>query len=159
MSVEAGWYQDPYGQPVSRWWDGQQWTEYTQDPGAAPRPTGGGGDATAWVAPEVELPLLPAIGQTIEERRAQLAERDRERRLDEMLVTAVQSNVIPPVSSPGAEPVNDDVVSVVDLTHAKPPSKQSSLFSDASPAAKAMIIAGGVVLFVAALLVVLSVLG
>jgi hypothetical protein len=22
----AGWYPDPHGQPVQRWWDGMQWT-------------------------------------------------------------------------------------------------------------------------------------
>ncbi|HEX4726531.1 MAG TPA: DUF2510 domain-containing protein [Jatrophihabitans sp.] len=25
----AGWYPDPAGGPLSRWWDGQQWTEAT----------------------------------------------------------------------------------------------------------------------------------
>ncbi|MFD5599193.1 DUF2510 domain-containing protein [Leucobacter sp. NPDC058333] len=25
-----GWYADPYGQPVTRWWDGFQWTTHTQ---------------------------------------------------------------------------------------------------------------------------------
>lgn len=24
----AGWYADPNGQPVHRWWDGQRWTEH-----------------------------------------------------------------------------------------------------------------------------------
>lgn len=34
----AGWYGDPSGQPLLRWWDGQQWTEHTREaplPGAA----------------------------------------------------------------------------------------------------------------------------
>lgn len=31
----AGWYADPSGQAQTRWWDGQQWTEHTHDPGAA----------------------------------------------------------------------------------------------------------------------------
>lgn len=26
----AGWYPDPGGQPVQRWWDGTTWTEHTQ---------------------------------------------------------------------------------------------------------------------------------
>jgi len=26
----AGWYPDPAGAPVDRWWDGAQWTPYTQ---------------------------------------------------------------------------------------------------------------------------------
>jgi hypothetical protein len=25
----AGWYADPYGHPVTRWWDGAQWTQHT----------------------------------------------------------------------------------------------------------------------------------
>jgi hypothetical protein len=25
-----GWYADPNGQPVQRWWDGYLWTEHTQ---------------------------------------------------------------------------------------------------------------------------------
>lgn len=26
-----GWYADPHGQPVKRWWDGSVWTEHIQD--------------------------------------------------------------------------------------------------------------------------------
>jgi hypothetical protein len=25
-----GWYNDPRGEHASRWWDGQQWTEWTR---------------------------------------------------------------------------------------------------------------------------------
>ena len=28
----AGWYADPQGMPVIRWWDGNTWTEHTQAP-------------------------------------------------------------------------------------------------------------------------------
>jgi hypothetical protein len=28
-SVPAGWYPDPNGQPLQRYWDGTQWTEHT----------------------------------------------------------------------------------------------------------------------------------
>jgi hypothetical protein len=31
----AGWYADPYGHPVTRWWDGTQWTQHTT-PNAEP---------------------------------------------------------------------------------------------------------------------------
>lgn len=31
----AGWYPDPYGQPVTRYWDGNMWTDQT-GPVAAP---------------------------------------------------------------------------------------------------------------------------
>lgn len=38
-----GWYPDPNGQPVQRWWDGTQWTDQT-----SAASTGGGGiDATS----------------------------------------------------------------------------------------------------------------
>ena len=36
----AGWYADPYG--VTRWWDGHQWTDHTQQPQqqvSAPKPS------------------------------------------------------------------------------------------------------------------------
>lgn len=38
MTPPAGWYEDPDG--VMRWWDGAQWTEYTQPPPAAPQQPG-----------------------------------------------------------------------------------------------------------------------
>ncbi len=31
MSVPAGWYPDPLGLPQLRWWDGQQWSEFTSE--------------------------------------------------------------------------------------------------------------------------------
>jgi hypothetical protein len=34
----AGWYADPSGRAQTRWWDGRQWTEHTNDPGAAAAP-------------------------------------------------------------------------------------------------------------------------
>ncbi|KIZ13717.1 phospholipid scramblase-related protein [Streptomyces natalensis] len=39
-AVPQGWYQDPYGTPVLRWWDGYRWTEHTQPhpPQATPAP-------------------------------------------------------------------------------------------------------------------------
>lgn len=29
--MAAGWYEDPHGQSVLRWWDGMQWTEHVSD--------------------------------------------------------------------------------------------------------------------------------
>lgn len=41
---QAGWYQDPSGQPGLRWWDGFQWTRHTQSghgtAASAPQSTG-----------------------------------------------------------------------------------------------------------------------
>lgn len=31
----AGWYRDPAGAPLDRWWDGGQWTPHTQPMGWA----------------------------------------------------------------------------------------------------------------------------
>jgi hypothetical protein len=32
VMTAPGWYRDPAGAPVNRWWDGVEWTQYTQDP-------------------------------------------------------------------------------------------------------------------------------
>ncbi|MGW5266032.1 DUF2510 domain-containing protein [Microbispora sp. NPDC004025] len=41
-TTPAGWYPDPYGSPLLRWWDGSQWTDAThapeQEAGAPPQP-------------------------------------------------------------------------------------------------------------------------
>jgi hypothetical protein len=31
----AGWYADPAGSPLQRWWDGEAWTDHVHDPAAA----------------------------------------------------------------------------------------------------------------------------
>lgn len=31
MPQAPNWYQDPFGQSRLRWWDGQRWTEHTND--------------------------------------------------------------------------------------------------------------------------------
>lgn len=34
-TAEPGWYRDPAGAPLDRWWDGAVWTTYTQPLGLA----------------------------------------------------------------------------------------------------------------------------
>jgi hypothetical protein len=42
-STPPGWYADPNGSPVARWWDGVRWTEATQPPSAPASPYPGVG--------------------------------------------------------------------------------------------------------------------
>ncbi|WP_082097035.1 DUF2510 domain-containing protein [Demequina gelatinilytica] len=37
-SPPSGWYNDPSGAPVERWWDGAAWAEHTRNP-EQPAPT------------------------------------------------------------------------------------------------------------------------
>jgi hypothetical protein len=41
----AGWYRDPYGQPVLRWWDGARWSEQTHATPPPDSPWGAGGNS------------------------------------------------------------------------------------------------------------------
>jgi hypothetical protein len=34
-TISPGWFPDPAGAPVERWWDGARWTPYTQPLGYA----------------------------------------------------------------------------------------------------------------------------
>jgi hypothetical protein len=52
----AGWYPDPYGAPVERWWDGTGWTEHTN----SPQP----------IAPEPAAPAAPSYEQPAYEQPA-----------------------------------------------------------------------------------------
>ncbi|MFI9048045.1 phospholipid scramblase-related protein [Streptomyces sp. NPDC053427] len=52
-AVPQGWYQDPYGAPVLRWWDGYRWTEHTQPP---PTPTPAPAPDRAAVPPQQAYP-------------------------------------------------------------------------------------------------------
>ncbi|WP_441249042.1 phospholipid scramblase-related protein [Kitasatospora sp. McL0602] len=38
QTAAPGWYQDPFGHPAVRWWDGAAWTEHTRQPPTAPPP-------------------------------------------------------------------------------------------------------------------------
>lgn len=45
QSAPPGWYPDPSGEPMQRWWDGAQWTPHTQGWPGPPRQR-----STAWLA-------------------------------------------------------------------------------------------------------------
>lgn len=51
--IPAGWHPDPYGSPVLRWWDGNQWTDATH-PLAAPTP-----EPTVRREPDLVTPANP----------------------------------------------------------------------------------------------------
>ncbi|MGH8922292.1 MAG: DUF2510 domain-containing protein, partial [Actinomycetes bacterium] len=51
----AGWYDDPGGEPVMRWWDGRGWTEAVAD-----RPDPWGAPASADHAPPASADHGPA---------------------------------------------------------------------------------------------------
>jgi hypothetical protein len=57
-----GWYADPYGAPIYRWWDGQAWTEYT----SGGQPTASAPQAVATPAsPVYATPGAPTYAATI----------------------------------------------------------------------------------------------
>ncbi len=43
MTPPPGWYPDPHGPHLERWWDGTAWTEHRRTPGASTAPARGGG--------------------------------------------------------------------------------------------------------------------
>lgn len=63
-TTPAGWYPDPTGGQHQRWWDGSQWTDHVNVPGApatalaAPE---GAVTNTVWIWLIVALPLLPLL--------------------------------------------------------------------------------------------------
>ncbi|MFE3774019.1 DUF2510 domain-containing protein [Streptomyces sp. NPDC059122] len=61
-AVPQGWYQDPSGAPVLRWWDGYRWTEHTQAPPQAPAPAQAPQQQYAPQAP-VQQPQAPVQQQ------------------------------------------------------------------------------------------------
>jgi hypothetical protein len=62
-ATPPGWYADPHGAPVSRWWDGVRWTEATQPPASATSPyPGAGGRPGAGTGHPPPGPGYPAAG-------------------------------------------------------------------------------------------------
>ena len=68
-SPAAGWYPDPAGSPLQRWWDGAAWTERTYDPISAasaapvhPDVPAGTRVSTPWIWIIALLPLLSLLG-------------------------------------------------------------------------------------------------
>ena len=57
MTVPAGWYRDPWGQAGLRWWDGGQWTAFTE----GPAPPGGNEATGQQVAPALHPASMGAV--------------------------------------------------------------------------------------------------
>lgn len=60
----AGWFEDPSGRPLLRWWDGTAWTDYLADPDGPlpPAPDGRTGPSTARV---VTIAVLAVLGTLV----------------------------------------------------------------------------------------------
>lgn len=66
MTPPPGWYPDPHGPHLERWWDGTAWTEHRRTPGATagpvpPPPGGGAGRAKAVALVAAGAVLVAAI--------------------------------------------------------------------------------------------------
>ncbi|HSP38569.1 MAG TPA: DUF2510 domain-containing protein [Frankiaceae bacterium] len=61
--VAAGWYSDPSGSASLRWWDGETWTDHTQD-GQAAVPNGGAGLSSATPAANGSSGATAPVGAT-----------------------------------------------------------------------------------------------
>ncbi|GHA36735.1 membrane protein [Streptomyces purpurascens] len=66
MTPPPGWYPDPHGPHLERWWDGTAWTEHRRAPGATagpvpPPPGGGAGRAKAVALVAAGAVLVAAI--------------------------------------------------------------------------------------------------
>ena len=59
-----GWYPDPYGQPVERWWDERQWTGSIQPFANQQASSGGSGGASTaiWIVSGIALAFVLFIG-------------------------------------------------------------------------------------------------
>jgi hypothetical protein len=95
---QAGWYPDPSGSPVLRWWDGAAWTDHTHAvPQAAPAPAMAG--APAYAAPAYGSPApvatVPAYGSPVpfptaeQQAAADASERTAKKRAGAIVLVAL----------------------------------------------------------------------